>query len=182
VPAGDERVTHRGERVAVVERPMAGRDGVERVEFARRSPGVRLVVAGDDGLLLRPDGPQGPGESTWRLPGGPVFDSLAAFEAVRRGDGSVRDAADEAAARTLRETVGLDPVEPEHLFALAAGPGVEFALHCYLVERWRPAPRAGDPSDAAWVDRDDARRAALDGRVGGARAALALVRWLDGTG
>jgi ADP-ribose pyrophosphatase YjhB (NUDIX family) len=178
VPAGDERVRHRGERVAVVERPMAGPDGVERAEFARRSPGVRLVVHDDGEVLLLPDGPQGPGEPTWRLPGGPVFDSLPAFEAVRHGDGSVRDAADEAAARLLRETVGLDPAEPERLFVLDAGPGVEFDLHCYLVERWRPAPREGDPSDATWVGRDEVRRACLDGRVPEARAALALVRWL----
>ncbi|MFB6167483.1 MAG: hypothetical protein ABEJ43_01395 [Haloferacaceae archaeon] len=179
-PAGDERVRYRGDRVAVVERPMAGADGVETVESARRSPGVRLVVARDDELLLVPDGPQGPGDPTWRLPGGPVFDSLPAYEAVAHGDRAVRDVVDERAPEVLRAQVGLDPVTSERLFATSAGPGVDFDLHYYAVSRYRPAPRAGDPSDATWVSRAEARRACLDGRVREGRSGLALLRYLDG--
>lgn len=180
VPAGDGRVRYRGDHVGVVERPMAGEDGVETVERARRSPGVRLLVERDDDLLLVPDGPQGPGEPTWRLPGGPVFDSLPAFDVVAYGDRALRGVVDERAPAILREQVGLDPAAAEHLFALPAGPGVEFDLHYYAVSRYRPAPREGDPADAAWVSRADARRACLDGRVPEGRSALALLRWLDG--
>jgi hypothetical protein len=180
VPAGDERVRYRGDRVAVVERPMAGADGVETVEGARLSPGVRFLVDREDELLLVPDGPQGPGGPTWRLPGGPAFDSLPAHEAVAHGDRAVRDAVDERAPAILRERVGLDPVTAEHLFALPAGPGVEFDLHYYAVSRFRPAPREGDPSDATWVAREAARRACLDGRVREGRSALAILRYLDG--
>ena len=178
VPAGDERVRFRGDRVAVVERPMAGADGVERVECARRAPGVRHLVVGDDGLLLVPDGPQGPGEPTWRLPGGPAFDSYPGYAAVRHGDADEGAAVDDAAGRVLRVRVGLEPVEPERLAVLAAGPGVEFDLYYYLVERHRPAPRDGDPSDATWAALDDARAAALDGRLSEPRSALAVLQWL----
>lgn len=180
VPAGDGRVRYRGDRVAVVERPMAGADGVETVESARLSPDVRLVVATDDELLLLPDGPQGPGDSTWRLPGGPVFDSLPAYEAVRHGDREVRDVVDERAPEVLRERVGLEPVTSDHLFVFPAGPGVEFDLHYYAVSRYRPAPRAGDPSDATWLSREEVRRACLDSRVREGRSAAALLRYLDG--
>ena len=159
---------------------MAGADGVETVESARLPPGVRLVVARDDELLLLPDGPQGPGEPTWRLPGGPVFDSLPAFDAVAHGDRDVRDVVDERAPEVLRAQVGLDPVTSEHLFALAAASGVEFDLHYYAVSRFRPAPREGNPSDATWVAHDEVRRACLDGRVREGRSALALLRHLDG--
>jgi len=179
VPAGDERVRYRGDCVGVVERPMAGADGVETVENARLSPGVRVVVARDDELLLVPDGPQGPGEPTWRPPGGPVFDSLPAFDAVAYGDRAVRDVVDERAPAILRAQVGLDPVTSEHLFVLPAGSGVEFDLHYYAVSRFRPASREGDPSDATWVTREEARRACLDGRVSEGRSALAILRYLD---
>lgn len=180
VPAGDGRVRYRGDRVGVVERPMAGADGVETVESARLSPGVRLVVESDGELLLLPDGPQGPGEPTWRLPGGPVFDALPAFDAVAYGDRDVRAVVDERAPEILRAQVGLDPVTSEHLFALAAASGVEFDLHYYAVSRFRPAPREGDPSDATWLSRSEVRRACLDGRVREGRSALALLRYLDG--
>lgn len=180
VPAGDGRVRYRGDHVGVVERPMAGADGVETVEHARRSPGVRLLVERDDELLLVPDGPQGPGEPTWRLPGGPVFDSLPAFDAVAYGERAVRDVVDDRAPEILGEQVGLVPVTSEHLFVLPAGPGVEFDLHYYAVSRVRPAPREGDPSDATWMTREEARRACLDGRVSEGRSALALLRYLDG--
>lgn len=159
---------------------MAGADGVETVENARLSPGVRLLVARDDELLLVPDGPQGPGEPTWRLPGSPVFDSLPAFDAVAYGERAVRDVVDERAPEILRAQVGLDPVTSEHLFVLPAGPGVELDLHYYAVSRFRPAPREGDPSDATWVTREEARRACLDGRVSEGRSSLALLRYLDG--
>jgi ADP-ribose pyrophosphatase YjhB (NUDIX family) len=180
VPAGDERVRHRGDRVAVVERPVAGPDGVERVVSARLPPGVRLVVADADEVLLLPDGPRGPGAPRWRLPGGPVVDSLPAYEALRGSDRSVRDAAEEAAPRLLRDAVGLEPVRSEHLFALPAGPGVDAPLRYYLVESSRAARRAPDePTDAAWVGHADVRAACLDGRVPEARSALALLRWLE---
>jgi hypothetical protein len=180
VPAGDERVRHRGDRVAVVERPVAGPEGVRREESARLPPGVRLVVADADAVLLLPDGPRGPGAPRWRLPGGPVVDSLPAYEALRGSDRSVRDAADEAAPRLLRDAVGLEPVRSEHLFALPAGPGVDAPLRYYLVEKHRAARRAPDePTDAAWVDRADVRASCLDGRVPEARSALALLRWLE---
>jgi hypothetical protein len=180
VPAGDERVLHRGERVAVVERPMAGADGVERVERARLSPGVRFILTDGDELLLVPDGPQGPGDPTWRVPGGPVFDSLPAYEAIVYSDCPVRDVVDERAPEILRSQVGLDPVTSEHLFALAAASGVESDLHCYAISRYRPAPREGAPTDATWVPRDEARRACLGGRMREGRSALALLRYLEG--
>lgn len=179
VPAGDGRVRYRGDRVAVVERPMAGAEGVETTESARLSPGVRLVVVNDDELLLLPDGPQGPGDPSWRLPGGPVFDSLPAYEAVRHGDHEVRDVVDDRATEVLRVRVGLDPVTSENLFILPAGPGVESDLHYYAVSRYRPAKRAGDPSDATWLSRDQVRLACLDGRVREGRSAAALLRYLN---
>jgi ADP-ribose pyrophosphatase YjhB (NUDIX family) len=179
VPAGDERIRHRGDRVAVVERPVAGPDGVAREESARLPPGVRLVVVDADDVLLLPDGPRGPGDPRWRLPGGSVVDSLPAYEALRGSDRSVRDAADEAAPRVLREAVGLDPVRSDHLFVLPAGPDVDAPLYCYLVEQHRAARRGPDePTDAAWVARDDVRAACLAGRVPEPRSALALLRWL----
>jgi ADP-ribose pyrophosphatase YjhB (NUDIX family) len=157
---------------------MAGESGVERVEHARRAPGVRLLVVDGTELLLVPDGPQGPGAPTWRLPGGAAFDSYPAYAAVRHDETDVPGAVDDAADRVLREAVGLEPVDPERRFVLGAGPGVEFDCYYYLVERYRPAPRDGDPADATWVALDDAREAALDGRIAEGRSALALLRWL----
>lgn len=177
-PAGDERVRYRGDRIALLDRPVAGPDGVERVETARRSPGVRHLVVDDGALLLLPDGPQGPGDPTWRLPGGPAFDSLPAYEAARDAD-RVAEAVGEAASELLASAVGLAPVTTERPFVLSAGPGVDAPLHYVVVSAHRAARRQpAEPAEANWVAFDDARAACLDGRVSEARSALAVVRWL----
>lgn len=178
-----EKITYQGKIIEVVE--ITQPDG--RVfEIARRSPGVRLVVADKEKqqvLLTKEERHEHGGVVDYRLPGGKVFDTLDEYNTFLTDGGDIASPALKRVIAEGREETGLDIKQAQHLYTSKAGATVVWDLLYFEITEW--AERAdgqalehGESIDVVWVPFAEAKRIALEEMLE-ERSALVLLRYLD---
>ena len=182
-PSGPERISYQGKMLEIVEQPMrAGEKSFTR-EFARRSPGVRLIVPTHDGtiLLTREYRPELKAYD-YRLPGGKVIDTLEEYNSFLKTGADIKAKAREAAEREAKEEVGI-VVKDAELFAVSrCGLTVEWDLYYFVVTAHEQSVQeleAGEDITVVPTEISEARKMCLDGRINEERSALILLRYLS---
>lgn len=182
VPDGPEKITYEGRMFEMVEQPMKVGERIIVYENARRAPGVRLIIPTPDGkLLLSNEYRSYMGRNDIRLPGGKVFDSLIEYRQFRESGNKIEDAAKDAAIKEAGEEVGIR-VEDIELFTLSnCGASVEWDLYYFVVKSYSSGEQAlehGENITPILIEREEAKKMCLDGRIGEERSALTLLRYL----
>lgn len=77
--ASQEKIVYQGKIIEVVQQTRKTGDTEKLFEFARRSPGTRLIVRSGDKVLLTKEYRTETGNWDYRLPGGKVFDTLEEY-------------------------------------------------------------------------------------------------------
>lgn len=178
-----ERVTHKGKIIEVVQRE-GEQGGKTRVfEFARRSPGVRLIIQKGNQILLTREFRHEIGGYDYRLPGGKVYDSLEEYNEALASGIDIAEAAKRAAIKEAREEVGLKVKDLTFIHKSVCGATVVWDLFFFVVNDFSETTQRleeGEDITFEFHDKDKVLKMCLDGSISEERAALVLLRFLNG--
>jgi ADP-ribose pyrophosphatase len=174
-----ERITYQGRIVEVVEKEVSVNGKVRIFEYARRSPGVRLIIPKGSDILLTKEFRTELGSYDYRLPGGKVFDTL---EEYRASSASLDESARTAAIKEAQEEAGISIEELEHFHTSVCGATIVWDLLYFVVKKFSETEQHledGEDIAVEWMSCDEVRRMCLDGSISEERSALVLLRYLD---
>lgn len=183
VKDGDEEIVFQGRIVEVVKQPMKVGDKAIAFEYARRTPGVRLVILDEatQKILLTKEFRYEIEDIDYRLPGGKVFDSLEEYNAFLESD---KDIAAPAAARAIieaKEETGIITKSPKHFYTSVNGSTMVWDLIYFEITDWAQAEQEledGEEIATEWVSFSEGKQYALQ-HMSEDRSAAVLLRWLD---
>ncbi|HRI05524.1 MAG TPA: NUDIX domain-containing protein [Candidatus Dojkabacteria bacterium] len=155
-PKAEEKVVYEGKILQVVTQDMDIDGKVVTFEWARRSPGTRIIVSKGRKILLNREYRREQGKWDYRLPGGKVFDKLIEYTAFLRDGGDVLSAALDAVKKEAREEVGLEVDTLTHFATSKNGATVEWNLYYFVADSYREIGsinhELGEVIDVEWVD------------------------------
>lgn len=155
-PKAEEKVVYEGKILQVVTQDMDIDGKVVTFEWARRSPGTRIIVCKDSKILLNREYRREQGKWDYRLPGGKVFDKLTEYTAFLRDGGDVLSAALDAVKKEAMEEVGLEVDTLTHFAISKNGATVEWDLYYFVADSYREIGsinrELGEVIDVEWVN------------------------------
>jgi 8-oxo-dGTP pyrophosphatase MutT (NUDIX family) len=178
-----EKITHQGKIIEVVQKEVDQDGKTTTFEFARRSPGTRLVIPKGDKVILTREFRHEIGGYDHRLPGGKVFNSLEEYNAALSSGADITEAAKQAAIREAHEEAGIEVKDVSFLHKSVCGATVVWDLFYFLVKDFVKTAQhleEGEDIRIEPVDREKAREMCLNGEINEERSALILLRYLDG--
>ena len=159
---------------------MRAGDKTFTLEFARRSPGVRLIVPTSDGnILLTKEYRPELKAYDFRLPGGKVIDTLGEYNTFLKTGAHIKEKAREAAKQEAQEEIGIIVTDLD-LFAVSrCGLTVEWDLYYFVVRAFEQSSQSlheGEDITVVPTPIAEAKDMCLDGRISEERSALILLR------
>lgn len=177
-----EKITYQGRIIEVVEN-VVEQDGKERVfEYARRSPGVRLIIPKGDRILVTKEYRHELKGYDYRLPGGKVFDTLAEYNLALTDREDLAELAKAAAIKEAREEAGIEVEEASLFHRSICGATVIWDLYYFVVERFTETEQhleEGEDIEVLLVEKEKLKKMCLDGSVSEERSALTLLRYIE---
>lgn len=183
-PIGPEKVIFKGKLIEVIHQQMEV-DGKEfTIEFARRTPGTRLIIISlDNKILLTEEYRTDLKDWDIKLPGGKVVDSLEEHEKILQTKEGILEKAIAGAKKEALEEAGIE-VEEIKLYTIShCGVTMIWDLYYFLVTKFTEHPdgqklELGENIKLNWVSFDEAKKMCLSGKVGEDRSAAVLLRFL----
>lgn len=183
IPIGDERIAYQGKILEVVQQDMDEGGKTKTYEFARRSPGTRLIIISPEKKILltkeyRPE------LKTWdyRLPGGKVFDSLSEYNVSLKSGEDVVQSAIIGAKREAEEEAGIVVKNIVHFATSVCGATVRWDLFYFVVDQFEANPNQnlgeGENIQTNWFGFEEAKKLCLSGQVSEDRSVAVLLRYL----
>lgn len=179
-----EQIVYQGKIIEVVQQKIKFGDEEKIFEFARRSPGVRLIIATPDNkLLLTKEYRSELDDYDYRLPGGKVFDTFAEYNEFLISGKDIAEAAKQAAVKEGLEEVGIE-IEHLNLFSISKlGATMVWDLFYFSVVKYKEHARGqrlehGEEIEVLKVGLNEAKEMCLDGKVREERSAAILLRFL----
>jgi ADP-ribose pyrophosphatase len=177
-----EKITYKGKIIEVVEKEVGQAGKTKTFEFARRSPGTRLIVVKGDTILLTKEFRHETGGYDYRLPGGKVYDTLSEYNSALETGVDMNIAAQTAAIKEAREEVGIEVKDISFLHKSVCGATVVWDLFYFAVTDFVQLEQKledGEDISVEPLSREEARKMCLDGRISEERSAIALLRYLN---
>jgi len=185
-PIGNEDVVFQGKIIEIVQQKMDEGGKTKTYEFARRSPGTRLIIISPDHrVLLTKEYRLELKDWDYRLPGGKVFDSLAEYNSFLKTGKDIITSAIEAAKREADEEVGLKVEEISHFVTSPCGATMRWDLYYYLVTKFTEHTQnlgQGENIETNWFSFDQVKEICLSGQMSEDRSAAVLLRYLHQIG
>ena len=177
-----EEVVFKGKIIEVVQKKDEATGKV--FEFARRSPGVRLIIVDQSGdkVLVTKEHRHEVGGWDYRLPGGKVFDTLEEYDSFLLSGDEVLGVAEKAAIKEAKEEAGVVVQEIKYLGTSHCGATIVWDLFYFLVSRFEKGEQSlelGENIEIVQVDLEEARAMCLDGRISEDRSAMMLLKYLN---
>lgn len=182
--SGDEVIAYQGKIIEVVNQDMSGDGKTIMFEWARRAPGVRLILVDLDRktLLLTKEHRYELGTDDYRLPGGKVFDKLSEYNDFLARKADIITPAKAKALDEAEEEAGVKIDSLEHYHTSTCGATVQWDLLYFVSDSWRKSSQkleTGEHIETVEVGFDEAQKLALDGSMSEERSALVLLRYLS---
>ena len=181
---GKEKIVYQGRIIEVVEQRVTIGDKEKTFEFARRSPGVRLIiVTSENKILLTKEYRKEIDGYDFRLPGGKVFDELSEYNNFLSSDKNIIEQAEIAAKKEALEEVGIVVDNITYFYTSKAGATVVWDLFYFVVSKYSHADNGqslehGEDIEIVEADLEEAKQICLDGRMSEDRSAAVLMRFL----
>ena len=128
-----ENIVYKGKIIEVVEKTREIKGKEKIVEFARRSPGVRLIIPTEGGILMTKEFRYELGDYDYRLPGGKVFDTLTEYTTFLESGADIAVAAQNAAIKEAKEEAGIDVKDISYTHTSVCGATVVWDLFYFVV-------------------------------------------------
>ena len=183
-PIGPEEIVYQGKIHEIVEQRMRTGEKEQVFEFARRSPGVRLIIpSSSSSLILTKEYRHEVRGFDVRLPGGKVFDTLQEYNSFLKSGVDIVSVAGEAAKKEAREEVGIEVEEIQYYYtSKEASATLVYDLLYFVVTRFHKRSDGqslehGEDIELVEVSFEEARKMCLDGRMQEDRSAAVLIRF-----
>ena len=176
-----EKITYQGRIIEVVEE-IVEQGGKKRVfEYARRSPGFRLIIPKGNQILITKEYRNELQRYDYRLPGGKVFDSLKEYNTALANNADIAEYAKNAAMKEAYEEAGVE-IEKTSLFHHSVcGATVIWDLYYFVVEHFREVAQHledGEDIEVQFIEYEELQEMCLNGSISEERSALVLLRYL----
>jgi len=180
-------LTYEGKIFEIVEKEVNEKGIKKTFEFARRSPGVRLIIkTKNNSLLMSREYRHEHSGFDLRLPGGKVFDTQKEFKEFLASKRDVLPFAENAAKREAEE-VGIK-VSSLNLYETSkVGATVIWDLLYFIVDAYELLGKGknlerGESIETIEVGTEDVKMMCLSGKIKEERSALILLRYLNQRG
>ena len=183
-PIGPEEIVYQGKIIEVVRQPMKIGGKELFFEYARRSPGTRLIITSPDNkLLLTKEYRFELEDWDFRLPGGKVFNKLADYNKFLASDHDILEKAKKAATNEAIEEVGIIIDAIKHYSTSKCGATVIWDLFYFVVTEYTECPdgqrlEAGENIELIWLDPPQVKEICLNGKMREERSVAVLLRYL----
>ena len=177
-----EKITHKGKMIEVVQRDVEQNGKVKTFEFARRSPGTRLIIVDGENILLTKEFRHEVGGYDYRLPGGKVYDSLEEYNTALVSGVEIVEVAKQAAIKEAMEEVGIEVKDISFFHKSVCGATVVWDLFYFVVkdfEKTKQNLEDGEDISVVEVSKEKVKSMCLSGEIGEERSALVLFRYLN---
>jgi ribose 1,5-bisphosphokinase PhnN/8-oxo-dGTP pyrophosphatase MutT (NUDIX family) len=189
---GQHRLIHKERLFGIYEHDLYFSNGVKKTfQYAERSPGVRVLVASHDKILLTKEWRIEVNDFDYRLPGGKVFDAYRDFVDFKKSPSAaslVLSKAQHAAHKELLEETHLQGVEPEDLrfaYLSRCGATVEWDLYFFVVEKsiatstLKPIlSEESEQTEPLWLSHAEVKQLFLNQKIRDDRTSSFLMRFL----
>jgi len=187
VKDGGEEVVFQGKIIEVVRQPMRIGEKQVKFEFARRSPGTRLIIVDKQAskILLTKEYRTELQNYDYRLPGGKVFDTLDEYNQFLKSNKDILEPATERAKTEAREETGIIVNSIKHFYTSVNGATVVWDLFYFVIDDWQQADQQlehGEDIEVEWLSFADAQNLAVSGKMSEDRSVGVLLRWLETNG
>jgi len=177
-----EKIIHKGKMIEVVQKKIERNGESWTLEFARRSPGVRLIIPKGDKILLSKEFRHELEGYDYRLAGGKVFDSLDEYNKALEVNIDITEAGKIAAIKEAKEEVGIEVKDISFLHKSICGATMVWDLLYFVVNDFTQASQElGEGEDIVIeaIDKERVKKMCLDGSISEERSALILMRYLN---
>ena len=177
-----EKITHKGKIIEVVQKEFDHDGQTKTFEFARRSPGVRLIIPKGGKILLSREFRYEIGGYDYRLPGGKVYDFLEEYNSALESGTDITDKAEKAAIKEAREEVGILVKDISFFHKSICGATVVWDLFYFVVNDFEEVSQeleVGEDITIELIDQGKVKEMCLDGSISEERSALVLLRYLN---
>ncbi len=150
-------------------------------EFARRSPGVRLLIVRGETILLTKEFRREINGYDYRLPGGKVFGTMNEYEAASESE--IKEYAKKAAIKECREETGIVAKKIKLMEISHAGATVLWDLYYFLVEEFEQHPEGqklehGEDISVVWKSFEEVKELCLKKEIQEDRSVAVLLRFI----
>jgi 8-oxo-dGTP pyrophosphatase MutT (NUDIX family) len=176
-----EKIIYQGKIIEVVQKEVEQNGKTKVFEFARRSPGVRLIIEKENQIFLTKEFRHEVGGYDYRLPGGKVYDSLEEYNTALKSGIDIQEAAKVAAIKEAYEEVGIKVTDIIFSHKSACGATVVWDLFYFIVKNFTQDEQHLEDGEDIVVElftKDQVKSMCLDGSISEERSALTLLRYL----
>jgi ADP-ribose pyrophosphatase len=177
-----ETITHKGKMIEVVQKEVEQAGMKKTFEFARRSPGTRLIIPKENTILLTKEFRHELNGYDYRLPGGKVYDLLDEYDHALSEGKDIDESAKQAAIKEAREEVGVEVRDISFFHKSVCGATVVWDLFYFVVNDFVQGEQDlehGEDITFEFYDREKIKHMCLDGSISEERSALVLLRYLE---
>lgn len=177
-----ETITHKGNIIEVAQKEVEVNGKKKIFEFARRSPGVRLIIPKGDTVLLTKEFRSELNGYDYRLPGGKVYDSLDEYNISLISGIDINEAAKIAAIKEAREETGLEVHDLFLFHKSICGATIIWDLFYFVVKNFMEGQQEleeGEDITFEFLEKEKVKMMCLDGSISEERSALVLLRYLQ---
>lgn len=177
-----EKITHQGKIIEVVQKEIKHDEKTQIFEFARRSPGTRLIIPKGDNILLSKEWRHEINGYDYRLPGGKVYDSLEEYNKALELGKDINEAAKNAAIKEAREEVGIEVKDITFFHKSICGATVVWDLFYFIIKDFNEVSQEledGEDITIESINRERIKEMCLNGEISEERSALVLLRYLN---
>lgn len=177
-----ETITHQGKIIEVVQKEVDINGKKKVFEYARRSPGTRLIIPKENTILLTKEFRSELNSYDYRLPGGKVYDSLDEYNNALSSNINIDESAKFAAIKEAKEEAGIEVKELTLLHKSVCGATVVWDLFYFVVNEFIESSQnleEGEDITFQFVDKEEVKKMCLDGSISEERSALVLLRYLN---
>ncbi len=177
-----ERILYKGKIIEVVQKEIEQGEKTRTFEFARRSPGTRLIIVDGNNVLLTKEFRHETEGYDFRLPGGKVFDTLDEYNRAIELKTDMTEAAKNAAIKEAREETGTVVEEIDFLYKSICGATVVWDLFYFVVKKSTKTEQKledGEDISIEIVDFEKAKEMCLNGMISEDRSAHVLFKFLE---
>ncbi len=175
-----ETITYQGKIIEVVEKKVEVNGKEKTFELARRSPGVRLIVPTEGGIILSKEFRHELNGFDYHLPGGKVFDTLGEYNEFLKSGADIIEAAKAAAIKEAKEEMGIIVKDLSFFHKSVCGATVTWDLFYFVVNEFEKETQEleeGEDIVTEVVSVERAREMCLK-EMSEERSALVLLRYL----
>jgi len=182
---GKENICYQGNIIEVVHQTMKIWDKEKVFEFARRSPGTRMIVVNEHNeILITKEWRSEINDYDYRLPGGKVFDTLHEYTTSLQKQNDILQHAIQWVTREAQEECWIAIMNPK-LFAISkCGATVVWDLYYFVVKEFTQLESNNLEEwehivGSQWMSVDAVKILCLSEQFSEERSALILLRYLE---